>query len=174
MIAETNRLILREFEVTDAKHLFRLNSDFDVIKYTGDKPFGSINDAEVLLNNYSQYRNYGYGRWAVIVKETGNFIGWCGLKYLEEINETDLGYRFFKDQWGKGYATESSIKALELAFQKFQIPNVVGKVMKENEASIRVLKKVGMQYWKDFDFDGHPGEYYRIEMGKIPGYWATM
>ena len=162
-ILTTDRLILREFEITDAADLYELNIDPEVIKYTGDKSFNSIKDAEDLIKNYTQYKTYGYGRWAVITKDTNEFIGWCGLKYLPDTNETDLGFRFFRKHWNKGYATESSILCLDIGFSQFGLDTIVGKVMTANIASIKVLEKVGMTYWKDFDFDGHPGQYYKIE-----------
>tara|TARA_B100000795_G_scaffold268199_1_gene254696 strand:+ start:1107 stop:1397 length:291 start_codon:yes stop_codon:yes gene_type:complete len=83
-IIETNRLILRELDINDSENFFNLNLDPEVLKYTGDLPFSSIVDAEKFLINYSDYKKNGFGRWAVILKETESFIGWSGLKLNEE------------------------------------------------------------------------------------------
>src|SRR5437868_543478 len=107
-ITETPRLHLREITVDDAKNAYELNLDPEVIKYTGDGPFSSIEDARDFLSKYDHYKKYGFGRWAVINKTDNDFLGWCGLKYTEEKNEFDVGFRFFKKHWNKGYATESA------------------------------------------------------------------
>jgi len=74
------------------------------------------------------------------------FIGWCGLKLIPEKNEIDLGYRFQKNAWGKGYATESANACLKYAFEKHKLNRIVGRALPENINSIRVLEKCGMSY----------------------------
>jgi len=107
VLIETERLILRESVVDDAPDLFEMNSDPLVLKYTGDAAFTSVEETEDLIRNYKDYKKYGYGRWTTIVKATNEVIGFCGLKYLEDIHETDLGYRWKRNHWGRGYATEA-------------------------------------------------------------------
>lgn len=143
---ETKRLLLREFEMEDAKHLFQMNEDWDCIKNTGDVAFKNMEEAECLVKNYDHYQKYGFGRWTVLDKNTGEFLGWCGLKYDEESDEYDLGYRFLKKHWGKGFATESSQFCINLGFAQLGMKEIVGRVMAENIASIRVLEHVGMCY----------------------------
>jgi RimJ/RimL family protein N-acetyltransferase len=65
IILETPRLLLREFTMRDAKHLFELNGDPEVIRYVGDGAFASLTEAEKFVANYDQYERYGMGRWAV-------------------------------------------------------------------------------------------------------------
>lgn len=147
-ITETKRLSLREFKISDANDLYLLNSDPEVIRYTGDPPFESINDAEKFIINYTEYKLNGYGRWAVILKEIDCFIGWCGLKLNEE-GMVDLGFRFFKKDWGKGYATEAAIASLEYGFNKLNIDLIMGRAAIKNIASIKVLEKLRMSFWKN-------------------------
>ena len=98
-----------------------------------------------------QYALYGYGRWAVHSK-TGpgplakGFIGWCGLKKRPEVNEIDLGYRFMKEYWGKGFASEAAAASLRYGFEKLGIKRIVGRALPQNLASLRVLEKCGMTY----------------------------
>ena len=143
---QTQRLLLRPFEPDDAEHLFQLNEDWDCIKYTGDKAFKNLEEAENLVKNYDHYEKYGFGRWTVLDKTSGEFLGWCGLKYDENLNEYDLGFRFLKEHWGRGYATEASELCLKMGFEKFKMPEIVGRVIPENIASIKVLEKLGMIY----------------------------
>lgn len=160
---ETNRLYLRELTVADAENFYLLNADEDVIKYTGDKAFDSINDAESFLENYNTYQEYAYGRWAVIAKSNEEFLGWCGLKYSPEIDEVDIGFRFFKKHWNKGYATESAKACIEYGFENLNLKTIVGRAMEANVASIKVLEKLGMTFVGKFEFHLHDGVLYQIK-----------
>lgn len=162
-ILETNRTYLREMTIEDAENAFQLNLDPDVVKYTGDKPFDSIEDASVFLSNYDHYKKYGFGRWGVINKNGNQFLGWCGLKYTSTLDEFDIGFRFFKKYWNKGFATETAKACIDFGFKEFKMKEVVGRAMKENIGSIRVLEKIGLKYYKPFDFDGKDGVIYKIE-----------
>lgn len=146
---ETPRLLLRKFLEEDAEFFFELNDDIEVIRYTNDEPFKNIEEARVLITQYDQYQKYNLGHFSVQLKETNKLLGWCGLKYHPENGETDLGYRFKKIYWNKGYATEASAACLEYGFNKLKLPFIIATAMKENTASIKVLQKLGMQYWKD-------------------------
>ena len=161
-IIETQRLILRELNVSDSEHFFKLNSNPEVLKYTGDKPFLSVYDAESFLKNYNDYKENGFGRWAVISKKSNEFLGWCGLKLNEE-RLIDLGFRFFQKNWGKGYATESAKASLEIGFNNLKINEIIGRASIENQASIIVLKKTGMDFWKNDNCKGIENSvYYKI------------
>lgn len=166
IILETERLFLREISVEDAENAYLLNIDPDVIKYTGDGPFESVEEAGIFLKNYDHYKKYGFGRWGVILKNNNEFLGWCGLKYTPEDDEYDVGFRFFKKHWNKGYATESATACLEIGNNKFGMKTIVGRAMKENTASIRVLNKIGLTYYKDSTCGGEESVIYKIEFNK--------
>ena len=146
-ILETPRLILREFELHDAKEMWELNNDPDVIKYTGDPPFKSIKEAKLFLKNYSDYQRNGFGRWAILLKGTNEFIGWCGLK-LNEDTHVDIGFRLLKKYWNNGYATESAKACLQYGFENLEITEIIGRASILNKPSIKVLEKIQMSFWK--------------------------
>ncbi len=146
ILIETQRLYLREMTPHDAENAYLLNHDPDVIKYTGDQAFESVEEAKTFLINYDHYKKYGFGRWAVILKGEDLFLGWCGLKYNEDIDEFDIGYRFAKPHWNKGYATESALACLQFGFNNLKIQEIIARADENNHASIRVLEKIGMQY----------------------------
>lgn len=161
-IIETKRLILREFSMLDSERFYELNTDNEVMRYTGDNPFSSVLETELFIKSYQDYQKNGFGRWAVISKETNLFIGWCGLKLNEE-NLIDIGFRFFRNEWGKGYATESARAVLEFGFYNLKITQIIGRVSKDNKASINVLEKLGMNFWKDDSCQGIMNcKYYKI------------
>ena len=162
-ILETNRLLLRELTPIDAENFYKLNLNPIVIKYTGNSAFKNVEEAKEFLENYQDYNQNGYGRWAVIHKETNKFIGWCGLKFGEMENETDIGFRFFEEEWNKGYATESAKACLNYGFEQLNLKRIIGRAMKENVASIKVLEKIGLEYESDSELDGKKAVIYKIE-----------
>lgn len=162
MIAETERLYLREMNPEDAEQAYLLNLDPEVVRYTGDVPFESVEAARIFLENYDHYRKYGFGRWAVIRKTDDVFLGWCGLKYTAEKNEYDIGFRFFRKYWNLGYATEAAAVCMKMGFSTFRMPEIVGRAMKENAGSIRVLEKTGLVYKNTVNSDGHEEVIYSL------------
>lgn len=162
-ILETNRLLLRELTPDDAANFYNLNLNPNVIKYTGNSAFKNIEEAREFLKNYQDYAQNGYGRRAVIKKDTNKFIGWCGLKFREIGNETDIGFRFFEEEWNKGYATESAIACINYGFEKLNLKRIVGRAMKENTGSIKVHEKIGLKYEQNVDFEGKEAVIYKIE-----------
>jgi|APLak6261662433_1056034.scaffolds.fasta_scaffold00364_6 RimJ/RimL family protein N-acetyltransferase len=160
-ILTTERLYLKEFTIDDAQLLIDLNSDPEVTRYTGDGPVKDITEAKRILTDiiFPQYKNK-MGRWAVYLNTTDEFIGWCGVKYVEEEKEYDLGYRFYKKHWGKGYASEAASAVMNYALNTLQLKEIIGRAAIDNKASIAVLKKMGMVYLKNDECGHDPAEVY--------------
>ena len=166
-IIETKRLLLRPFQLEDAEDVFALNSNEKVNEYTGQASMKSIDEAlDVIQNtNIKDFEKYGYGRFAVIHKEDQKLIGFSGLKYLPDLAETDLGYRFLPEYWGKGLATESALASVQFGFVNLNLQRIIGIAMKDNLASIKVLEKCGLNYYKtaEYDGDGLENKWYKLE-----------
>ena len=145
---------MREFREEDAAGMYKLNNDSDVIRYTGDGPFSSVEAARDFIRQYDGYNAYGTGRLSIILKDTKEYIGWCGLKHDPVSSETDLGFRLIKSFWNKGYATEAALKSIEHGFNDLGLTKIIGRAMQENVASIGVLKKTGMTFEKEFEAHG--------------------
>ncbi len=154
---ETERLILRELLPTDVDAFFELESSPEVHKYLGNKPISTIEQAHVGITNIrQQYIDNGIGRWAVVEKASGNFIGWSGLKYIKttENNHTnfyDVGYRFIPRYWSKGYATESAKAAIDYGFTKMALSEIIGFAMVTNIKSRRALEKCGLKFIESYE-----------------------
>jgi ribosomal-protein-alanine N-acetyltransferase len=151
-VLESEGFRLREFHPDDAPVLYQLNKDPEVIRYTGNVPFQSIAAARTFLENYEDYQKHGFGRWWCVSKIDKEMVGWCGLKRGD--GEVDIGFRFFKSHWGRGVATETAKACLSYGFQQLKLDQIVGRASKENKASIRVLEKIGLRYWKDEKREG--------------------
>ena len=168
-LIETKRLIMRDLLPTDDAGMFLLDSDPDVHRYIGRKPVKTIEESrEVIRIIRQQYETNGIGRWAVTEKETGTFIGWSGLKLITEpingrSNYLDLGYRFIKQYWGKGYAKETAIASAAYAWDIRKATELCGIVHIHNAASRRTLESAGLRYAAHFDFNGEPYEWYEAK-----------
>jgi RimJ/RimL family protein N-acetyltransferase/phosphopantetheinyl transferase len=152
----TQNLQLRQWRPNDAHWLFRLNQDPEVVKYTGDSGFSSEAKALELIQTYPNYQRDGYGRWMVIDLSSNTPLGWCGLK--KNSWGIDLGFRFFREHWGKGIATKAARAALALG-EIFEVDPIIGRTLSSNTASSRVLEKVGMVQYDTLPFEDFIGQY---------------
>lgn len=165
---ETERLILREILPLDENGLFELDSDPDVHRYLGQTPVKDTEQIKAVIQFIrQQYIDHGIGRWAVIEKETNEFVGWSGFKYMTEKtnnhnNYYDLGYRFIKKHWGKGYATETAKASLKYGFTTLNLNEIFATVDIENVASKNVLEKAGLTVIESFLEDGIPHHWLKI------------
>jgi ribosomal-protein-alanine N-acetyltransferase len=156
---ETERLILRDILPIDDLGMFELDSNPEVLRYLGTPPITSINQAREAIGRIrQQYIDYSIGRWATIEKESGNFIGWSGLKFMTDAKNNqhhfyDVGYRFIPKYWGKGYATESTKAALKYAFTIMNLQEVIGTCHEENVASRKALEKCGLKFIEQYNHE---------------------
>ncbi|RIA08843.1 RimJ/RimL family protein N-acetyltransferase [Flavobacteriaceae bacterium MAR_2010_72] len=151
---ESDRLVLREITFADKEELFQLHSDPDVQMHTGEPVVKYMHDIEQSIESrLHDYKKYGFGRLAAIEKDTNEFIGWAGLAYLPEFDKVDIGYRLKKKFWGKGFATEASKAIIGHGFNVLKLDEIIAIAMPENEASIRVMEKVGMTFYKQAPYD---------------------
>jgi RimJ/RimL family protein N-acetyltransferase len=148
VILETDRLLLREFVEDDAESFFKLNNYPEVVRFVPDKPLLNVEQARQTLIDHpiADYRRYGFGRGACILKSTGEQIGFAGLKYLDELGEVDVAYRLLPAHWGQGLATEVALASVRYGFAALGLKRIIGLVMPKNIASVRVLEKTGLRY----------------------------
>lgn len=140
----TARLELRQMSPDDAEAFLRIQTDPEVIRYVHETPPESVEQLRGFMAAYPDFDEVGYGRWGCYLRETGELIGFSGLKRMPELGATDLGYRFAKEHWGNGYATEAGLASLRYGFETIGLERIEGYVLPENAGSIRVLEKVGM------------------------------
>lgn len=168
IFVETDRLILRELTEADAPGLYALDSDPEVHKYLGNHPVKTIEESQAIITHVRrQYEENGIGRWAVVDKATGDFIGWSGLKYETNLREGiqyyDLGYRLRRKYWGRGIATETAIESLKYGFLQMNLDEICAAAHIENIASNTVLTKVGFKFVETFEYDGDTDNWYKLK-----------
>ena len=151
-ILETSRLILRHQELSDLDSLFALYCDVDVRRYIPDAPCTYQEAREEL-----EWHMHGHpihpelGLWATIYKETGQFIGRCGLLpwTIDGQDEVEIAFLISKAYWGQGLGTEVAGALLDYGFEKLHLPRLICVIDKDNLASIRVAEKIGMTFEKE-------------------------
>ena len=161
---ETDRLLIRPFKIEDIAPSYLMNLDTEVTKYTGDGGVVSKKEIErrIIEHVFGDYKKHGFGRLAVELKSENKFIGFTGLKYLEDMDEVDLGYRFMKAYWGKGIATEAGIASVNLGFKTLGLSKLIAMAFPENTGSIRVLEKLDFKYEKDIIEDNQLAKLYAL------------
>lgn len=150
---ETLRTRIRPFTLDDAAALFAIDKQEKVMKDVS-WPAKKVKESYdyIAAGPLVQYENFGLGRMAIEDKQTGQVIGVTGLKFLSEFKEVDVAYRLLPEYWGKGLATEVTRKVIEDGFNRVGLRRIIGMAFPHNTASIKVLKKVGMQYEKNVLF----------------------
>ena len=157
LIIETERLILRPLELSDAKAMFAMDNNPNVHKYLWQNPTQTIEETKNIIEYVQkQYAENNIGRFATILKETGEFIGWTGIKFVTEqpengnINFYDYGYRLDEKFWNKGYASEATKAWLDYGFNEMKIEKMNAYTHAENGASNHILEKHGMQFMEEY------------------------
>jgi RimJ/RimL family protein N-acetyltransferase len=156
IITQTERLIIREFQVLDIEALAQILAKPEVMQFSLDGVLSNKQTAVKIQSFLDSYQKNGYGKYALIHCQSRRLIGYCGIA-VEEIegkSENELGYRIDSDFWGQGLATEAAKACLEYGFDKFKFDDVLGIVEPENQASIKVLEKVGMEFVKESTWRG--------------------
>lgn len=160
MILETERLYLREMKQTDFSSLCKILQDKDVM-YAYEHAFEDAEAQEWLDRQIARYNQYGFGLWAVILKETDEMIGQCGLTMQDCNNRQvlEVGYLFQKAFWHKGYASEAAIACKKYAFEVLNADEVFSIIRDTNTASQNVAKRNGMTVTERFT-----KHYYGVDM----------
>ena len=151
IILETERLYLREMEQGDFDDLCKILQDEETM-YAYEGAFNDEEAQEWLERQIARYRKWGFGLWAVVLKETGAMIGQCGLTMQpwkgQEVLE--VGYLFQRLYWHKGYATEAANALKEYAFNTLELNEVIFEIRPNNLPSRKVAESLGAKIYGEF------------------------
>lgn len=144
---ETERLLIRLTSVEDALFIFELLNTPKWHKYIGDRQVNTIDDAKTYIVNkmMPQLKRLGFGNNTVIRKSDNTKIGTCGLYDREGIDGVDIGFAFLPEYEKKGYAFESAIKVIEIAFKEFDLKQINAITDQKNSSSQKLLRRLGFE-----------------------------
>ncbi len=169
ILIETERCLIRPLTITDVAGIFELDSNPNVHTFLGKNPIKTIEEAEnVIKFIQKQYTDLGIGRWAIINKTNGDFVGWTGFKYIIDsinghVNYYDLGYRLVERYWGTGIATETAKACVKYAFETMNLEAIYGICDVENLGSKHVLQKCGLQLKGNFLYEDIPHYWFELQ-----------
>jgi ribosomal-protein-alanine N-acetyltransferase len=149
-ILQIDGFIMRPVQISDLDVFTALWSDPVITKFLPIRGIGlSRESVEKGLTCFLEHWNiYGYGVWAIEENLTSQMIGYCGLRYLNDLNETEVLYGLAKDYWGRGITTKAAKAATDFGFSKAGVKKIIALALPENCASTRVMEKAGFQYEK--------------------------
>src|SRR5215510_10871569 len=173
-VCETSRLLLRHFTAADLESLAAMHSDPEVARF-----IGGVKTREQTLHRLeewmAQYQQYGFSKWAVVLRSTGELVGRCGLspEQIDGISEWELGWTFARAHWGHGYAAEAAAAAMEHCFRKLGHKRLISLIRPGNFPSVPVAEKFGMSYaprvqWNDTPADMYAASF-QAEMSPVQG-----
>lgn len=143
----TARLVLRPFTPGDREALFTILQEPDILQYFPTKTAWSLEKTgRYIEHQLEHWAKFGYGHWAATLAESDRFMGWCGLEYLPDTNETEVGYLLSGEFWGKGYATEAASASVRFGTETAGLKEIIGLTDPLNAASQRVLEKSGLKF----------------------------
>ncbi|NVJ67503.1 MAG: GNAT family N-acetyltransferase [Gammaproteobacteria bacterium] len=163
---ETERLRLRKFTLEDAEFIFELVNTAAWLENIGDKKVANLDDAQAYIENgpLDSYHKHGYGSWLVELKDSNQSIGLCGYFKRDYLDSADIGYAFLPEYWRKGYAQEAAKACVDVAVHPYAMQTIYGICSPNNQASIRLLKKIGLQFIKEFEENGEVIALYRRDL----------
>jgi RimJ/RimL family protein N-acetyltransferase len=172
----TARLRLRPWRAADVDALAAINADPEVMRWIGD---GSARDraatAAEIAATRQLWRDRGVGRFAVELRDTGELAGLTGMAVPDDVPDVmpavEIGWRFARAHWGRGFATEAARAALRFAFDDAGLERLVGVHVVGNDASARIMRKLGMRFHlaTTETVFGRPVHVYTIENPPEPG-----
>jgi RimJ/RimL family protein N-acetyltransferase len=162
---ETQRLRLRAFTSKDADEHYRIVNDPEFRRHFPPQ-FAQATRDNVLVGIgrvIEHWYQFGFGYWAMELKEEGRIVGYCGLRHLAPTKEIELLYGIERVHWGKGLTTEAARASLRFGFEEMKFERIMAVTDPENKGSRRVMEKCGMRYEKDAVYFDVPCVYYAID-----------
>lgn len=166
-VIETERLILQPMNIDDSDLILELYNAPNFIKFIGDRNIKTLQNAEnyIAAKFLPQIEKLGYGNYLIKRKSDHKKIGGVGIFEREGMDVKDIGFSFLPDFEGKGYGFEAAAKLLETAYEQFGCTKISAITSKENTASQKLIKKLGLTYLKTVQLPDETEEllYYEIE-----------
>jgi len=163
IILESPRLQFSTWESDDWKEFRKLATDPEVVRYLGTgEPWGDERIQEFVGRQQRHWRERRYCLWKLLARNSGDWIGICGLQPLPDSSEIEIGWWLTPAYWRHGLATEAATVALAYGFETCGLPRIVAIAQLENRASTRVMERIGMKFERETVHKGIPVVLYAL------------
>lgn len=153
MKIKTERLILRPLKHSDATEFIRIVGDDEVMKYWYPGPDKTIQETTQRITHIQEHwKTHHFGDWGVIEKQNNRLIGFSGLHYIAGMSEVNIGYAFERLKWRQGFGFETCKAVLDFGLSQLQLFPIVAVISPQNDASIHLMKKCGLEFWKNVNW----------------------
>jgi RimJ/RimL family protein N-acetyltransferase len=160
IVRSTERLVLRHMTEADAPFIFELLNEPSFLKYIGDRGVHTLDDARayIVKGALAMYERHGFGLYTVELKDDATPVGICGLLKRDSLKDVDIGFAFLQRHWSKGYALEAATATMIHGRDDLGIGTIVAITSPENEASIKLLKKLGFKFDRTIRLPGEDAD----------------
>ena len=163
-IIQIDGYTMRPLSVSDLDVLSEIWADTEVTRFLPSRglPISKAKVEKSLASFVHHWETRKYGIWAIVENVSSSMIGYCGLRYLDELDKVEVVYGLAKAYWGKGIATEAAKASISYGLEVVNLNKIIAMVLPENKASQRVIKKAGLNYEKQLHIFGLDALYYSL------------
>ena len=149
-ILQIDNFTMRSLQIFDLDALAAIWANSKVTRFLPSRgvPISRENAEKSLKSFVKHWQQRDYGIWAIIENFSSQMIGYCGLRYLDELDEVELLYGLAEAYWGKGITTQAAKAAIAYGFNVANLARIIAMALPDNFASIRVMEKAGLEYEK--------------------------
>jgi len=149
-VLQLDGFVMRSLQCSDLDALAEIWADPEVTRFLPSRgvPISRENAEKSLQSFIKHWQERGYGVWAIVENNSSQMIGYCGLRYLDEIDEVEVLYGLAQAYWGRGIATQAAQAAVSYGFNVAKLDKLIAMALPDNLASRRVIEKAGLQYEK--------------------------
>lgn len=166
LVLQSYRLLFRHLETEDLEGLYRLYSDPEIRRYfpDGTRSYEETKEELEWFSN-GHPRHPELGLWAAVRKDSGEFIGRCGLLpwEIDGVMEVEVAYMIAKEHWGQGFGSEAALAIVEYGFSSLGLKRIIALIDEDHDASIRTAERAGLRFDKEIVMDGVKSSVYAIE-----------
>ena len=164
IVLRIDEFTMRPIEASDLDALAAIWVDPEVTRFLPSRgvPISREKTEKALVSFLEHWQTRGYGIWAIVKNTSSEMVGYCGLRYLDELDEVEVLYGLDKAYWGRGIATQATKASISYGFNVTNLDRIIAMALPDNQASKRVMEKSGLQYEKQIHIFNLNGLYYSI------------
>ena len=162
-VIHTKRLLMRKPLIEDIDQFYSILKEEAVGKWLAKSRGMSKGEAkDYIIQLISHWEQYDFGVWLLVNRNTGELLGHCGLRKIDETGEIEIMYLLDPEHWRNGYALEAAEASIKYAIETLNVTRIIARVKVANESSKKLLRKLGFIYTHEVDHSGRLLSYFEL------------